>query len=132
MKDHSQEFKTRLVRKSIPNEVVKQTKSPKSDDFTQNLVSNELVASTVKFTIVRNTRLIRRGQSRSSVVILHLFIPFSRERSLLSRRSTPKISQERHTTGNHKGDTTGNITANTQETRSAGTGRFTPKIHTVH
>jgi hypothetical protein len=63
--------------KSIRSEVVKQTKSPKSDDFVQNLVSNELVASTVKLMIVRTPRLMRRGQSRSSVVIFHLFIPFS-------------------------------------------------------
>jgi hypothetical protein len=50
----------------------------------------------------------------------------------MSRRLTPKISQGRHTIGNHKGDTTGNIIANTQETRSAEIGRSTPKIHTVH
>jgi hypothetical protein len=72
---------------------------------------------------------MRRGQSRSFVV--HLFIPFSRGKSLMSRRSTPKYHMG-DTQSEIIGETTGNITANTQETRSAGTWRSTPKIHTVH
>jgi hypothetical protein len=64
--------------KSICSEVVKQTKSPKSDDFAQNLVSNELFTSTVHLLIVRNHRLMRRGKTRLSILILYFFIPFSR------------------------------------------------------
>jgi hypothetical protein len=117
---------------SIPSEVIKQMKSPKSYDFAQNLVSNELVASIVKLMIARNPRLMRRGQSQLSVVILYLFIPFSRGRSLMSRRSTLKISQGRHNRKSQGRHTSGNIIANAQETRSARTRRSTPKIHTDH
>jgi len=74
------------LAKSICSEVVKLTKTLKSKDFAKNLVSSELSTSTMNLQIIKGGRLMRWGQNHSSLLILHLFILFSRGRTLIVSR----------------------------------------------
>lgn len=70
-------------------------KSPKLDNFAQNLVSNELSISTIDLQIVRNPRLMRREQNRSSLIILQFFFIPNRSSLSSSYSSSSRLRRRR-------------------------------------
>jgi hypothetical protein len=66
------------ANKSNRSELVKATKSPKSVEFAQNLVSIKLTTATVFLTIVRNPRLFSWVKIDRLFLFFIFFISFSR------------------------------------------------------